>query len=87
LDPARAVTLLAEAAALAARVDDRLFEAAAETAGVAIDSRHGDPAPALANFRDVLALWRRVGNDTLQANALRNLIVLLARVGSDEAAA
>jgi hypothetical protein len=87
LDPARAVTLLSEAAALATTVDDRLFEAAAETAGVAIGSRHGDPAAALANFRDVLALWRRVGNDTLQANALRNLIVLLARVGSDEAAA
>jgi hypothetical protein len=86
IDPERAVVLLAEAAALAATVDDRLFEAAAETAGVAIGSRHGDPAPALANFRDVLALWRRAGNDTLQTNALRNLVVLLARVGSDEAA-
>jgi hypothetical protein len=35
----------------------------------------------------VLALWRRAGNDTLQTNALRNLLVLLARVGADEAVA
>jgi hypothetical protein len=68
-------------------VRDRLFEAAAETAAVAIRSRHGDPVVALTSFRDVLALWRKAGNDTLQANALRNLIVLLVRVGADETAA
>lgn len=86
-DPDRALTLLAEAAALAATVDDRLFRGAAETAAAAVASRHGDPAPALRDFRDVLELWRRTGNDTLQATALRNLLVLLARVGADEAAA
>jgi hypothetical protein len=87
LDPARALDLLARAAARAAEVDDRLFRGAAETAAAAIRSRHGDPATALADFRDVLVLWRRAGNDTLQANALRNLLVLLARVGGDEAVA
>jgi hypothetical protein len=35
----------------------------------------------------VLRMWRRAGNDTLQANALRNLLVLFARAGADEAAA
>ena len=87
VDPPRALDLLADAAARAAAVDDRLFQGAAETAAAAIRSRHGDPAAALADFRDVLRLWRRAGNDTLQANALRNLLVLLARVGADEAVA
>ncbi len=87
VDPPRALDLLTEAAARAAEVDDRLFRGAAETAAAAVRSRHGDPAAALADFRDVLMLWRRAGNDTLQANALRNLLVLLARVGADEAVA
>jgi hypothetical protein len=78
--------LLAEAASIAASTDDRLFRAAAETAAVAIRSRHGDPVVALASFREVLALWRRAGNDTLQTAALRNLVVLLVRVGEDETA-
>ncbi|MGK5678190.1 AfsR/SARP family transcriptional regulator [Actinoplanes sp. URMC 104] len=85
-DPDRALDLLTEAAKLAASVDDRLFLGAAETAAVAIRSRHGDPAAALAAFRDVLTLWRRVGNDTLRTAALRNLVVLLVRVGADETA-
>jgi len=81
------LVLLDEAAVLAGGVQDRLFEAAAESAAVAIRSRHGDPAAALVSFRAVLALWRRAGNDMLQAAALRNLVVLLARVGADETAA
>ncbi|MFC7527481.1 BTAD domain-containing putative transcriptional regulator [Actinoplanes sp. GCM10030250] len=85
-DPERALELLDEAVALAGPVDDRLFQAAAGTAAVAVRSRHGDPGPALAAFRDVLRLWRRAGNDTLHAAALRNLIVLLVRVGEDETA-
>ncbi|MEU4427353.1 hypothetical protein AB0F81_42580 [Actinoplanes sp. NPDC024001] len=85
-DPPRALALLDEAAELAGSVDDRLFHAAAGTAAVAVRSRHGDPAPALAAFREVLRLWRRAGNDTLHATALRNLIVLLVRVGADETA-
>ncbi|MEU4157421.1 BTAD domain-containing putative transcriptional regulator [Actinoplanes sp. NPDC026670] len=86
-DPVRALALLAEAVELAVPVDDRLFQAAAGTAAVAVRSRHGEPGPALAEFREVLRLWRRAGNDTLHTAALRNLLVLLARVGADEAAA
>ena len=85
-DPARALALLAEAARLAGTVDDRLYRAAAESAAVAIRSRHGDPVAALSSFREVLDLWRRVGNDTLRVAALRNLVVLLVRVGADETA-
>jgi hypothetical protein len=85
-DPDRALAMLADAARIATTVDDRLFRAAAETAAVAIRSRHGDPVAALSAFRDVLGLWRRAGNDTLQTAALRNLVVLLVRVGEDETA-
>ncbi len=85
--PAQAVESLQEAAAIARSVDNRLFEGAAGTAAVAIGSRHGDPTAALTNFHDVLTHWRRAGNTTLQTAALRNLVVLLARVGADEAAA
>ncbi len=85
-DPAQALDVLTEAAELAATVDERLFLGAAEGAAVAIRSRHGDPAAALSAFREVLTMWRRVGNDTLRAAALRNLVVLLVRVGADETA-
>ncbi|MEU4625512.1 winged helix-turn-helix domain-containing protein [Actinoplanes sp. NPDC023801] len=85
-DPQRALALFDEAVALAVPVDDRLFRAAAGTAAVAVRSRHGDPVPALAEFREVLRLWRLAGNDTLHAAALRNLIVLLVRIGADETA-
>ena len=85
--PDRAMALLDEAAALARAVDNRLFEAAASSAASAIRSRHGDPEPALRRFCEVLTLLRRAGNETLQAAALRNLVVLFARIGEDETAA
>ena len=92
-DPPRALEHLASARRLTGAVDDRLFAATSETAAATIAARHGDPATrrhgdpaaALAAFREVLTLWRKAGNDTLRANALRNLVVLLARVGADEA--
>jgi hypothetical protein len=87
LDPPRAVALLDESAALARSVDSRLFVGASTAAAVAIRSRHADPAAALRSFREVLTLWREAGNDTLQVAALRNLVVLLARIGADETAA
>ena len=87
LDPQRAVALLDEAAALARSVDNRLFTGASSAAAVAIRSRHADPAAALRAFREVLLLWREAGNDTLQVAALRNLVVLFARIGADETAA
>ena len=85
-EPERALALLDDAVELAATVDDRLFRAAAGTAAVAVRSRHGDRAQALTAFREVLRLWRVAGNDTLQATASRNLMVLLVRGGADEAA-
>ncbi|WP_211277812.1 hypothetical protein, partial [Couchioplanes caeruleus] len=87
VDPDRALALLDEATSLARGVDNRLFGAAAASAASAVRSRHGDPVPALRRFREVVALLREAGNETLQAAALRNLVVLFARIGADEAAA
>ncbi|MFI7547091.1 AfsR/SARP family transcriptional regulator [Actinoplanes sp. NPDC049599] len=87
LDPRRALDLLDEAAELARGVDNRLFVGASTAAAVAIRSRHADPAAALRAFREVLLLWREAGNNTLQMAALRNLVVLLARIGADDTAA
>jgi hypothetical protein len=87
LDPDRATALLDEAAQLARSVDNRLFTGAATAAAVAIRSRHADPGAALRSFREVLVHWREAGNDTLQVAALRNLVVLFARIGADDTAA
>jgi hypothetical protein len=43
--------------------------------------------PALALFRDAIGHWRTSRNRTLLVTTLRNLVVLLARTGQDEAAA
>lgn len=82
-DPVQAVALLGEAAEASEEVDNRLFNAAALTALSATRSRHGDPRRALLDFREVLDRSRQQHNATLEATALRNLVVLLARVGAD----
>ena len=79
INPARAVVLLARPPRWPPRWTTG-SSGRRETAAAAIGSRHGEPVPALADFRDVLALWRQAGNDTLQVNALRNLVALLGRV-------
>ncbi len=47
---------------------------------------HSDPQKALPLFRDVIEHWHQAGNRTQQWT-LRNLVGLLARLGSFEAAA
>jgi hypothetical protein len=57
------------------------------TAMVALRGRHGPPGPALALFREAIEHWRGSRNRTLLATTLRNLVVLQARTGRDQAAA
>ena len=54
---------------------------------VALRGRHGPPEEALALFRDAIGHWRASRNRALLVTTLRNLVVLLARTGRDEAAA
>jgi tetratricopeptide (TPR) repeat protein len=87
LDPARASAALDEALRRAREVGNRFVAGTALTAMVALRGRHGPPEEALELFRDAIDHWRTSRNRTLLATTLRNLLVLLARTGRDEAAA
>jgi hypothetical protein len=86
-DPPAALDAFERAAAGAAAVDSHLIAGVAATAASAVRARHGDPREALERFAEALEHWRQRSNTTLQATTLRNVMVLLARVGADEAAA
>jgi predicted ATPase/DNA-binding SARP family transcriptional activator len=85
-DPPAAFAAYAESVAAARRVGARFLEGIARTAEVALLGRHGPPDEALARTHDALRLWHDAGADGMATTTLRNLVVLLARVGADEAA-
>jgi tetratricopeptide (TPR) repeat protein len=85
-DPARAAAALEEARRRARDVGNRFVAGTALTALVALRARHGPPEEALALFRDAIDHWRASRNRPLLVITLRNLVVLLARTGRDEAA-
>jgi predicted ATPase/DNA-binding winged helix-turn-helix (wHTH) protein len=85
-DPAAASAALEEARRRAQEVGNRFVAGTALTATVALRSRHGPPDQALALFRDAVEHWRSSRNRGLIVTTLRNLVVLLARTGRDEAA-
>jgi predicted ATPase/DNA-binding SARP family transcriptional activator len=85
-DPDGALAAFARAQALAVAGRARFHEGLARTADVALRGRHGAPDEALRRYRDALELWRDTGADGLLLTALRNLVVLLVRLGADQAA-
>jgi predicted ATPase/DNA-binding SARP family transcriptional activator len=87
IDPARASAALGEALRQAREVGNRFVAGTALTAMVALRGRHGPPEAALPLFRDAIDHWRTSRNRALLVTTLRNLVVLLARTGRDEAAA
>lgn len=87
LDPTAALAALEEAHQGAQGVGNRYIAGTALTATVALRSRHGPPEPALALFRDAIQHWRSSRNRGLIVTTLRNLVILLARTGRDQAAA
>jgi predicted ATPase/DNA-binding SARP family transcriptional activator len=86
LDPTAAAAALEEARSRAQEVGNRFVAGTALTAGVALRSRHGPPEQALVLFRDAVQHWRSSRNRGLIVTTLRNLVILLARTGRDEAA-
>jgi hypothetical protein len=86
LDPAAASAALEEARQGAQDVGNWFVADTALTATVALRSRHGPPQQALALFRDAVQHWRSSHNSGLIVTTLRNLVILLARTGRDEAA-
>ena len=83
----RAAAALDEALRRARAVGNRFVAGTSLTAMVALRGRHGPPEPALALFRDAIDHWRANRNRALLVTTLRNLVLLLARTGRDEAAA
>lgn len=86
-DPERALAALARAIHLADSVGNRYVGGVARVSDCSLRARAGDTSEALAAFGDVIRHWRRSGSVTFQITTLRNLIVLLQRVGAAREAA
>jgi predicted ATPase/DNA-binding SARP family transcriptional activator len=86
-DPERAAAALDEARRRAKDIANPFVAGVALNAAVALRGRRGPPDQALALFREAIGHWRATGNRALIVTTLRNLVVLLARVGQDEPAA
>ncbi len=86
-DERRALSALDEALRLAESVGNRLVTGVAMTALVSLRGRSATVEPATYElFRRVIAHWSGTRNPALLVTALRNLVVLLGRVGRDEEA-
>jgi tetratricopeptide (TPR) repeat protein len=80
-DPVRALAALDRAVALADSVGNRFLGGVARVSACSLRARVGDPVAALAAFASVIDYWRRQGAGHQQLTTLRNLVVLLDRVG------
>ena len=81
-DPDRALAALDEAITLADGVGNRYLGGVARVSACSLRARAGDPDEALGAFASVIEHWR--GQSTLkhQLTTLRNLVVLLGRMGA-----
>jgi predicted ATPase len=86
-DPDRALRALDRAVALADPVGNRFVGGVARVSACSLRARVGDPDSAMAAFAGVIDYWRRRGAGQQQLTTLRNLVVLLDRVGSHNEAA
>ncbi len=68
-------------------VGGHLVIVAASSGATALRARHGDPATVLHHARETLEALRGSGSVSVQESTLRNVAVLLTRMGSDEVAA
>ena len=86
-DPQLALEHFDRCVALARAARNRYLEGTALISSTSLRSRVGDPFAALEQFRVVIRLWNDCGEQTHQLTTLRNLTVLLRRLGSAEVAA
>lgn len=85
-EPQRAETALVDAVEVARSVGNRFVEGVARVSLASLQARRGD-TQALTSFADSIAHWRRAGDWVHQWTTLRNLVVLLVRLGVCEPAA
>lgn len=81
-DPTRALALLDEAIALADSVGNAYVGGVARVSATSLRARAGDPEAALGPFAETINHWRAQSNSPFQATTLRNLVVLLQRLGA-----
>jgi predicted ATPase/DNA-binding winged helix-turn-helix (wHTH) protein len=86
VDPEAAIERFELAIELGTAVDSTFVAGVSTVSMLSLQARTGDPAAALGRFGPVLAGYRRTGDVTHSATALRNLIDLLVRIGDDEVA-
>ncbi|WP_162529727.1 ATP-binding protein [Nocardioides caldifontis] len=86
-DPGAAEPLLAAALERASANEDRYLVGVTLVSLASARSRHGDPEAACSLFRRAVEHWHRAGNWTHQWTTLRNVVVLLARLGRHREAA
>ena len=88
-EPDRALSLLGQAAKLAAMVENNWLTGMARMEAAAIRSTHGDPAAAAEAFIELLGHWQRGGPGILpqQWDTLRYVVRLLTRLGAEADAA
>ena len=87
VDGARALACYAAAIEHGTKADSRLFVTLARSSSVALAASHGPAGAALQEFERVMEQWEDLGNEAAQWWVLLNLMILLARVGSDRDAA
>jgi predicted ATPase/DNA-binding SARP family transcriptional activator len=86
-DPRRALELFDRSVQRAESVGNRWIRAFALTESEWIRAQQGDPAGALAGYRDVVDTWYRGGDWANLRLTLRNVFAILESVGRDEPAA
>jgi ATP/maltotriose-dependent transcriptional regulator MalT len=86
-DPVQALGPIDEALENAEAGDNVFMKGLALVSRTSLRGRHGDPLVALRLFDDVIRYWRRGGGWSTQWITLRNLVELLARLGTHEPAA
>jgi predicted ATPase/DNA-binding SARP family transcriptional activator len=80
-DPDRALSQLDRAVALADSVGNRYLGGVARVSACSLRARVGIPGEAVGAFAAVIEHWRQEGACTHQLTTLRNLVVLLVRMG------
>jgi predicted ATPase/DNA-binding SARP family transcriptional activator len=81
-DPARALAALATAIDLTSAVGNRYVGGVALVSDCSLRARAGDVTQALEAFASAIGHWRRCGAAIQQLTTLRNLVVLLQRLGA-----
>ncbi|MFP3913693.1 MAG: BTAD domain-containing putative transcriptional regulator, partial [Actinomycetota bacterium] len=86
-DPEAAMPSLRRAIEVARSVDNRFIEGVARVTAASLEARHGHPDSALLAFRQIVEHWRASRDWVHMWTTLHNLLLLLQRIGVDEAAA